>query len=110
MRGALYAVPAHPGDTLPRYIASHKRPLHTVQRALGLRELSHHKIGRHSVGGQALIAPRSPAGAPGPAWPSVAAEHRAIRQGGLGSDTAPSASLETALNTNARHLGTEGRG
>ena len=54
-----YAGPAFlfcQGPTLPRYIDSHCRPLLAVQRALGLRLLSHHKIGRHSVGGQAMTA------------------------------------------------------
>jgi len=40
------------GD-FPKYVDSHKRPLRTVQRALGLRELSHHAIGRRSVACQA---------------------------------------------------------
>lgn len=44
------------GTTLPRYIDNHKRPLLSVQRALGLRDLSHHRVGRHSVGGQAMTA------------------------------------------------------
>ena len=43
-------------DQLPRYIDSHKGPLKRVQRALGLRELSHHSVGRHSVGGQAMTS------------------------------------------------------
>ena len=38
--------------TFPVHLDSHKRPLRTVQRALGLRELSHHQIGRHSVASQ----------------------------------------------------------
>lgn len=37
----------------PKYIDSHKRPLREVQRAIGLRELSHHAIGRRSVASQA---------------------------------------------------------
>jgi len=39
--------------TFPKHLDSHKRPLRTVQRALGLRELSHHQIGRDSVASQA---------------------------------------------------------
>lgn len=42
--------------SFPRYIDSHVRPLHVVQRALGLRMLSHHHIGRHSVASQAVTA------------------------------------------------------
>ncbi len=37
-----------------RYIDSHKRPLTLVQQKLGLRVLSHHKVGRHSVASQAV--------------------------------------------------------
>ncbi len=37
----------------PRYIDSHVRPLQMVQRKLGLRMLSHHYVGRHSVASQA---------------------------------------------------------
>lgn len=48
------------GPELPRFLESHKRPLRFVQKKLGLRPLSHHKIGRHSVGGQALTAGLSP--------------------------------------------------
>lgn len=33
---------------------SYKRPARTVQRALGLRELTHHALGRHSVASQAV--------------------------------------------------------
>jgi integrase len=43
----------------PRYIDSHKRPLVLVQRKLGLRELSHHKLGRHSVASQAVTGGES---------------------------------------------------
>lgn len=45
--------------TFPRHLDSHKRPLRTVQRALGLRELSHHQIGRHSVASQAATSGHS---------------------------------------------------
>ncbi len=38
----------------PRYIDSHVRPLQLVQKKLGLRMLSHHRIGRHSVASQAV--------------------------------------------------------
>jgi len=40
----------------PKYVDSHKRPLREVQRELGLRELSHHAIGRRSVASQANSA------------------------------------------------------
>ena len=43
----------------PRYVDSHKRPLRTVQHKLGLRELSHHAIGRRSVASQANRAGHS---------------------------------------------------
>lgn len=36
------------------YIDSHVRPLTLVQQKLGLRLLSHHKVGRHSVASQAV--------------------------------------------------------
>jgi integrase len=40
--------------TFPRYIDSYKRPMVAVQRARGLRPLSHHALGRHSVASQAV--------------------------------------------------------
>lgn len=40
----------------PTCIDSYKRPLREVQEALGLRQLSHHQIGRHSVASQAVTA------------------------------------------------------
>jgi len=43
----------------PRYIDSHVRPLLAVQRKLGLRELSHHQVGRHSVASQAVTSGES---------------------------------------------------
>jgi site-specific recombinase XerD len=43
----------------PRYIDSHKRPLQLVQKKLGLRLLSHHKVGRHSVASQAVTSGES---------------------------------------------------
>jgi integrase len=39
--------------TFPKHLDSHKRPLRTVQKALGLPLLSHHQIGRHSMASQA---------------------------------------------------------
>ena len=38
----------------PRYIDGYKRPAREVQKALGLRPLSHHALGRHSVASQAV--------------------------------------------------------
>ena len=43
----------------PRYIDSHVRPLRAVQRKLGLRILSHHAVGRHSVASQAVTSGES---------------------------------------------------
>jgi integrase len=45
--------------TFPRYIDSHVRPLKLVQDKLGLRPLSHHKVGRHSVASQAVTGGES---------------------------------------------------
>jgi integrase len=45
--------------TFPRYIDSHVRPLTLVQQKLGLRVLSHHKVGRHSVASQAVTGGES---------------------------------------------------
>ncbi len=45
--------------SFPRYIDSHVRPLKLVQRKLNLRALSHHKVGRHSVAGQAVTGGES---------------------------------------------------
>jgi integrase len=45
--------------TWPRYRDSHVRPLREVQRALGLRELTHHYVGRHSVASQAATGGES---------------------------------------------------
>jgi hypothetical protein len=46
-------------SVFPRYIDSHVRPLKLVQRKLGLRLLSHHKVGRHSVASQAVTSGES---------------------------------------------------
>jgi integrase len=46
-------------EQLPRYIDSHVRPLRLVQQKLGLRLLSHHKVGRHSVASQAVTGGES---------------------------------------------------
>ncbi|HMI83279.1 MAG TPA: hypothetical protein VK550_04245 [Polyangiaceae bacterium] len=43
----------------PRYIDSHVRPLTLVQQKVGLRLLSHHKVGRHSVASQAVTGGES---------------------------------------------------
>jgi integrase len=43
----------------PRYIDSHGRPLKLVQQKLGLRMLSHHKVGRHPVASQAVTSGES---------------------------------------------------
>jgi integrase len=40
-------------------VNAHARPLRAMQRALGLRELGHHQIGRHSVASQAATAGHS---------------------------------------------------
>jgi integrase len=45
--------------TFPVYIDSYVRPLRAVQDALGLRPLSHHAIGRHSVASQAATGGES---------------------------------------------------
>jgi integrase len=45
--------------TFPRSIDSHVRPLRLVQQKLGLRVLSHHKVGRHSVASQAVTGGES---------------------------------------------------
>ena len=45
--------------TFPNRIYSHARPLRIVQRALGLREIGHHHIGRHSVASQAATSGHS---------------------------------------------------
>jgi site-specific recombinase XerD len=45
--------------TFPRYIDSYKRPMVAVQQALGLRPLSHHALGRHSVASQAVTSGHS---------------------------------------------------
>ena len=43
----------------PTRIYSHARPLRIVQRALGLREIGHHQVGRHSVASQAATGGHS---------------------------------------------------
>jgi integrase len=45
--------------SFPRYIDSHVRPLKLVQQKLGMRMLSHHKAGRHSVASQAVTGGES---------------------------------------------------
>jgi integrase len=42
-----------PTDKIPRHLDSHVVPMKLVQAKLGLRKLTHHKLGRHSVGSQA---------------------------------------------------------
>jgi len=42
-----------------RYVDSHIRPLKLVQQKLGLRLLSHQKVGRHSVASQAVTSGES---------------------------------------------------
>jgi integrase len=46
-------------DAFPRYIDNHVRPVKLVQRKLGLRVISHHKAGRHSVTSQAVTGGES---------------------------------------------------
>ena len=43
----------------PTRIYSHARPVRIVQRALGLREIGHHQVGRHSVASQAATGGHS---------------------------------------------------
>jgi integrase len=43
----------------PAYFDSHKRPQLAVPRALGLRPVGHHAIGRHSVASQAATGGHS---------------------------------------------------
>jgi integrase len=45
--------------SFPRYIDGYKRPAREVQRMLGLRPLSHHALGRHSVASQAVTGGHS---------------------------------------------------
>jgi site-specific recombinase XerD len=42
-----------PNDVVPKYLDSHKVPLEIVLKKTGIRRLTHHKLGRHSVGSQA---------------------------------------------------------
>lgn len=42
-----------PNDVIPKFLDSHKAPLEIVIAKLGIRRLTHHKLGRHSVGSQA---------------------------------------------------------
>ena len=43
----------------PVYLDSYVRPLRVVQKKLGLRQLGHHAIGRHSVASQAATGGES---------------------------------------------------
>jgi len=43
----------------PRYMDSHRRPMRAIQKAMGLREISHHAFGRHSVASQAVTSGHS---------------------------------------------------
>jgi len=49
---------SHDG-TWPQKVNAHAKVLSAVQKALGLRELGHHKIGRHSVASQAVTGGHS---------------------------------------------------
>lgn len=42
-----------PNDVIPKHLDSHKAPLNVVVQKTGIRRLTHHKLGRHSVGSQA---------------------------------------------------------
>ena len=42
-----------PNDVIPKHLDSHQAPLDVVIEKLGIRRLTHHKLGRHSVGSQA---------------------------------------------------------
>ena len=42
-----------PTDVIPKFLDSHRAPLEIVVKKIGLRRLTHHKLGRHSVGSQA---------------------------------------------------------
>lgn len=42
-----------PTDEIPKFLDSHKAAIEAVVAATGLRRLTHHKLGRHSVGSQA---------------------------------------------------------
>jgi integrase len=44
---------------IPRWLDGHMKPLRGVQKALGLRRLGHHAIGRHSVASQAATGGES---------------------------------------------------
>ncbi len=46
-------------EAFPVYVDSYCRPLITVQKELGLRQLGHHAIGRHSVASQAATGGES---------------------------------------------------
>ena len=46
-------------DEFPVYLDSYVRPLWEVQKALGLRPLGHHAVGRHSVASQAATGGES---------------------------------------------------
>jgi len=45
--------------SFPRYMDSHRRPMRAIQKATGLREISHHAFGRHSVASQAVTSGHS---------------------------------------------------
>jgi integrase len=45
--------------TWPQKVNDHEEPLRDVQKTIGLRVLSHHKIGRHSVASQAATGGQS---------------------------------------------------
>ena len=51
-----YAPAAEVASHEDRHIDSYKRPMVAVQRALGLRPLSHYALGRHSVASQAVTS------------------------------------------------------
>jgi integrase len=40
-------------ESFPTWLDSHQRPMRNVQKTLGLRQIGHHAIGRHSVASQA---------------------------------------------------------
>ena len=83
--------------TFPKHLDSYKRPLRTVQKALGLPLLSHHQIGRHSMASQAATGGSGDQSHPSSTRAPLRPEHRGVRAPGQQCSTAPRQGARTGF-------------
>ncbi len=93
--------------SFPRYIDSYGRPMVAVQRALGLRPLSHHALGRHSVASQAVTGGHSIKAVQAQLGSSLRAKHAHVRAPWIGCTTAFGGGITARCGTAWHPQGTE---